>query len=163
MHLVAKDTVVSFHYTLKSAAGDVLDSSEGREPLAYLHGHGQIVPGLESALLGKMAGGDPFLVVVAAEEGYGPRHDQLIIQIPKSEWTLPDTVGVNEIIELQASNGQQTLARIVEITPEAVTLDANHPLAGQALHFEVTLTSVRPATAEELSHGHAHGPGGHQH
>lgn len=163
MHLVAKDTVVTFHYTLKNATGEVLDSSEGREPLAYLHGHGHIVLGLENALLGKVAGGDPFSVVVAPEEGYGVRHDELVIQIPKSEWTLPDTVGVNEIIELQADNGQQTLARIVAITPEAVTLDANHPLAGQALHFEITLTSVRPATAEELSHGHAHGPGGHNH
>jgi FKBP-type peptidyl-prolyl cis-trans isomerase SlyD len=163
LYLVAKDAVVSFHYTLKNSTGDVLDSSEGREPLAYLHGYGQIVPGLENALVGKAAGGDPFVVVVQPEEGYGVRHDELVINVPKEQWTLPDSVGVNEVIELQSDNGEQTLARIVAISSEAVTLDANHPLAGEALHFQIQLTEVRAATQEELSHGHAHGPGGHQH
>lgn len=163
MHLVSKDTVVSFHYTLKNSKGEVLDSSEGREPLVYLHGYGQIVPGLESALVGKVAGGDRFSVVVQPEDGYGVRHDELVISVPKEQWTLPDSVGVDEVIELQANNGERTLARIIEISSDSVTLDANHPLAGEALHFEVQLTAVRAATKEEISHGHVHGPGGHQH
>lgn len=163
MHLVSKDTVVSFHYTLKNSKGEVLDSSEGREPLVYLHGYGQIVPGLEGALVGKIAGGDSFSVVVQPEDGYGVRHDELVIKVPKEEWTLPETVGVDEVIELQATNGERTLARIIDISPDSVTLDANHPLAGEALYFEVQLTNVRAATKEELSHGHVHGPGGHQH
>jgi FKBP-type peptidyl-prolyl cis-trans isomerase SlyD len=162
-HLIAANTVVSFHYTLRNKGGTILDSSDGREPLVYLHGHSQIVPGLEKALLGKAAGGAAFNVVVAPEEGYGTRHEQLVLNVPKDQWTLPETVGVDEVIELQAANGQSTLARIVEITPEQVTLDANHPLAGEELHFEVQITSVRPATKEEIAHGHAHGPGGHQH
>jgi FKBP-type peptidyl-prolyl cis-trans isomerase SlyD len=163
LHLVAKDAVVTFHYTLKNDAGEILDSSSGSEPLAYIHGYGHIVPGLEQALVGKAAGGAAFTVVVQPEDGYGVRHDQLIIEVPKAEWTLPDTVGVDEVIELHGEEGQSTLARIISITDTDVTLDANHPLAGETLHFEIELTSVRPATAEELEHGHAHGPGGHQH
>lgn len=153
LHLVSKDTVVSFHYTLRDSQGSVLDSSDGREPLVYLHGYGQIVPGLEDALLGKAVGGGTFMVVVQPEDGYGERHEELVINVPREQWTLDDSVGVDEVIELQANNGERTLARILAITPEAVTLDANHPLAGEALHFEVQLTAVRPATQEEIAQG----------
>ena len=163
LQLIAKDTVVSFHYTLRSKDGQVLDSSEGGDPLSYLHGYGQIVPGLEAALLGKAAGGAAFTVVVSPEEGYGPRREELVISVPKEHWNLPETVGVDEVVELQSDQGQKVPARIIEMRPDAVILDANHPLAGEALHFEITLTAVRPASQEELSHGHAHGPGGHQH
>ncbi len=163
LHLVANNTVVSFHYTLKNAAGEVLDSSNGGEPLSYLHGHGHIVPGLERAIMGKAPGGDPFVVVVSPEEGYGIKREELVISVPKEHWTLPDTVGVNDIVELQSNEGQRLPARIIEMKPDAVVLDANHPLAGEALHFEIQLTSVRPATKEEIEHGHVHGPGGHNH
>lgn len=162
LNLVAKNMVVSFHYTLKDKEGQVLDSSSGSEPLAYLHGYGQIVSGLETALLGK-APGAQFTVVVAAKDGYGDREDQLVISVGKSEWTLPDTVGVGEIIELQSPEGHVIPARIVEMNDQSVVLDANHPLAGEDLHFDVELISVRAASAEELAHGHAHGVGGHQH
>ncbi len=163
LHLVANNTVVSFHYTLKDKDGKVLDSSEGGQPLAYLHGHGHIVPGLERAMMGKAAGGNAFQVVVTPEEGYGTKREDLIITVPREHWSLPETVGVGEIVELQSDAGQRLPARIVEMKPDAITLDANHPLAGEALHFEITLVSVRPATEEEVEHGHAHGPGGHQH
>jgi FKBP-type peptidyl-prolyl cis-trans isomerase SlyD len=162
LNLVAKNMVVSFHYTLKDKEGQVLESSSGSEPLAYLHGFGQIVSGLESALLGK-APGAQFTVLVEAKDGYGVREDQLVISVGKSEWTLPDTVGVGEIIELQSPEGHVIPARIVEMNDQSVVLDANHPLAGEDLHFDVELISVRAATAEELAHGHAHGVGGHQH
>ncbi len=163
LHLVANNTVVSFHYTLKDKDGKVLDSSEGGQPLAYLHGHGQIVPGLERALVGKAAGASAFQVVVTPEEGYGTKREELIITVPREHWSLPDTVGVGEIVELQSDAGQRLPARIVDMKPDVITLDANHPLAGEPLHFEITLVSVRPATKDEVEHGHAHGPGGHQH
>jgi FKBP-type peptidyl-prolyl cis-trans isomerase SlyD len=102
-------------------------------------------------------------VVVTPEEGYGTKREDLIITVPREHWSLPETVGVGEIVELQSDAGQRLPARIVDMKPEAITLDANHPLAGEALHFEITLVSVRPATEEEVEHGHAHGPGGHQH
>lgn len=163
IHLAANNTVVSFHYTLKNAAGEVLDSSSGGEPLSYLHGHGQIVPGLERAITGKAAGGETFPVVVSPDEGYGVKRDELIISVPKEHWNLPETVGVNEIVELQSNEGQRIPARIIEMKADEVVLDANHPLAGEALHFEIQLTAVRPATKEEIEHGHVHGPGGHHH
>lgn len=162
LNLVAQNMVVSFHYTLKDKEGQVLDSSEGGEPLAYLHGYGQIVAGLENALLGKTAG-SKFAVTVDAKEGYGERQEQLVISVPKSEWTLPAHVGAGEIVELQSPEGDVIPARIVEINDAVVVLDANHPLAGEALFFEIELVEVRSATPEELSHGHAHGPGGHHH
>lgn len=162
LNLVAKNMVVSFHYTLKDSEGQVLDSSSGAEPLSYLHGHGQIVPGLEGALLGK-APGAQFNVTVQAAEGYGERREELVISVPKSEWTLPAEVGAGELVELQSPEGEVIPARIVEINEQVVVLDANHPLAGENLHFEIELTAVRAATAEELAHGHAHGPGGHHH
>lgn len=162
LQLVAKDMVVSFHYTLKNAKGEVLDSSSGGEPMAYLHGYHQIVRGLETALLGKAAGAK-FQVTVAPEDGYGAREEEMVISVPKKDWTLPESVGAGEVIELQSPEGEVVPAVIVEITDEVVVLDANHPLAGEALYFDIELTAVRAATKEELSHGHAHGPGGHHH
>ena len=162
LSLVAKNMVVSFHYTLKDKAGQVLDSSSGSDPLSYLHGYGQIVSGLENALIGKTVGAK-FNVTVEAKEGYGERQEELVISVPKSEWTLPAHVGAGEVVELQSPQGEVIPARIVEIYDEVVVLDANHPLAGEALHFEIELMAVRVATPEELAHGHAHGPGGHHH
>jgi FKBP-type peptidyl-prolyl cis-trans isomerase SlyD len=162
LQLVAKDMVVSFHYTLKNEEGEVLDSSDGAEPMAYLHGHHQIVPGLEAALLGK-ATGAKFSVTVAPQDGYGERSEEMMISVPKSEWDLPEHVGAGEMVELSNPEGEVIPAIVVEINDEVVVLDANHPLAGQSLFFEVELMDVRAASAEELEHGHAHGPGGHHH
>ena len=162
MELIAKDMVVSFHYTLKNSQGEVLDSSEGQEPLSYLHGYNQIVSGLESELFGKTSGAK-FEVTVVAKDGYGERMEEMVISVPKSEWNLPEEVGAGQVVELQTPEGQVVPALIVEIGDEGVVLDANHPLAGEDLCFSVEVTDVRKATAEEVEHGHAHGPGGHQH
>jgi FKBP-type peptidyl-prolyl cis-trans isomerase SlyD len=160
--LVGKDMVVTFHYTLRNEAGDVLDSSSGAEPLSYLHGYSNIVSGLEKALLGK-AVGSQFKVTVEPSEGYGEREDEMVIQVPKKEWDLPEHVGAGEVVELQSPEGHVVPAVIVEIGSEFVVLDANHPLAGEQLFFEIELTAIRGATKEELEHGHVHGPGGHHH
>jgi FKBP-type peptidyl-prolyl cis-trans isomerase SlyD len=160
--LVANDMVVSFHYTLKNASGEVLDSSRDAQPLTYLHGYGQIVPGLENALVGKTSG-SALNVTVAPEEGYGTYRDELVISVPRKEVGLPDGITVGSVVELHSSQGESFPARVTELTDEQVVLDANHPLAGESLFFEVELTSIRPATKDEIEHGHVHGPGGHHH
>lgn len=159
---VAENTVVSIHYTLTNNAGETLDSSVERgEPLAYLHGHGNIIPGLENALLGKAAG-DKMDVTVAPEEGYGERHDQLIQQVPRTAFEGVDTLEPG--MQFQAETGMgPRLFTITEVGGEEVTVDGNHPLAGETLNFAVEITDVREASAEELEHGHVHGPGGHEH
>lgn len=160
--LVAKDTVVTFHYTLTDKGGQVLDSSQGSDPLVYLHGYSQIVPGLENALVGKAAGA-AFKVEVSPNEGYGDRNEQMVITLPRTQGNLPDDIAVGFVVELVSPEGDEIPARVVKLNETDITLDANHPLAGETLYFDIELTSVRGATKEELEHGHAHGPGGHQH
>lgn len=148
---IADNHVASFHYTLTNDAGDVLDSSREREPLAYLHGAGNIVPGLEKALSGR-AQGDTMKVDVEPQEGYGERHDELVQTLPKSAFQ-----GVPEVkagMQFQA-NGQQgpILVTVAEVDGDNVTVDGNHPLAGQTLHFDVEVTEVREATEEERNNG----------
>jgi FKBP-type peptidyl-prolyl cis-trans isomerase SlyD len=162
IQLIAKDMVVSLHYTLKDSEGEILDSSEGAEPLSYIHGYNQIVPGLETALVGKSSGAS-FQVVVAPAEGYGEREEEMFLSVPKSEWDLPSTVGAGDIVELSSPEGDVIPAIVVAIGDEVVQLDANHPLAGLELHFSVQVMDVRPATKDELAHGHVHGEGGCQH
>jgi FKBP-type peptidyl-prolyl cis-trans isomerase SlyD len=160
--LVGKDTVVTFHYTLKNKDGEVLDTSEGSNPLVYLHGYSQIVPGLEDALVGKTSGVS-LQVTVNPAEGYGERRDEMVITLPRTQGNLPEDIEVDFIVELVSPEGDELPARVVKLTETEITLDANHPLAGETLFFDIQLTDVRVATAEELSHGHVHGPGGHQH
>jgi FKBP-type peptidyl-prolyl cis-trans isomerase SlyD len=160
--LVGKDTVVTFHYTLKNKDGEVLDTSEGSAPLVYLHGYSQIVPGLEDALVGKTSGVS-LQVTVNPAEGYGERRDEMVITLPRTQGNLPEDIEVDFIVELVSPEGDELPARVVKLTETEITLDANHPLAGETLFFDIQLTDVRVATAEELSHGHVHGPGGHQH
>jgi FKBP-type peptidyl-prolyl cis-trans isomerase SlyD len=162
LQLVSNNSVVSFHYTLKNAGGEVLDSSRQGDPLTYLHGYGQIVPGLENALLGKAVGA-AFNVVVEAAEGYGDYRDELVISVKRSEVSLPDGIEVGSIVELHSSQGESFPARVTTLSAEEVVLDANHPLAGEALHFDIELTGIRAASKEEIEHGHVHGPGGHHH
>ena len=146
--------VISFHYTVKDTAGKVLDSSNGGDPMAFLSGHQQIIPGLEKELL-EMSKGDEKSLTVSAEEAYGPRRDEMIQEVPRAE--LPEDLSTD-------NSGQPThLVTVVEFNDETVKLDANHPLAGQELSFDVEVTDVRDATSEEVEHGHAHGVGGHQH
>jgi FKBP-type peptidyl-prolyl cis-trans isomerase SlyD len=159
---IAADTVVSIHYTLKLDNGEVVDTSSGGEPLAYLHGHGNIVPGLESELTGRNVG-DEFAVKVSPEEGYGPRDPRGVQVVPRGNF--PDEIEIQPGMQFQAQteDGHQIPLTVAGVEGDKVTVDMNHPLAGQNLHFQIEVTAVRKATDEELEHGHVHGPGGHNH
>lgn len=158
---ITDDTVASIHYTLTNAAGDVIDASPADQPLTYLHGAGNIVPGLEQALEGSSAG-DRFDVAVAPEEGYGPRHPQLIQVIPRDAFRGVDTIEPGMQFEAEGGQGPQ-LVTVTHVDSENVTVDGNHPLAGETLHFAIEIADVRAASTEELEHGHVHGAGGHHH
>ncbi|MBN8739690.1 MAG: peptidylprolyl isomerase [Lysobacterales bacterium 69-70] len=158
---IAERRVAAFHYTLTNDKGEVIDSSEGREPLVYLHGVGNIVPGLEREMSGKKAG-DSFNVVVAPEEGYGVHHAQLIQQVPREAFQGVDTIEPGMQFHANGPQGPMTVT-VAAVDGEMVTIDGNHPLAGQALHFAIEITGVRDASPEEILHGHVHGAGGHQH
>ena len=159
--LIAENHVVEIDYTLKNEKGDVLDSSNGKEPLAYLHGHKNIVAGLESDLLGKTIG-DKFKSTVAPAQGYGELNKELMTQVPKAELAAIPDLKPGLTIQGQSSEGVQIFT-VVKIEDETITLDGNHPLAGQTLYFDIEVKNIRTATEEELAHGHVHGPGGHQH
>ena len=153
--------VVSIHYTLKADSGEVIDSSAGGEPLAYLHGHGNLVPGLERELTGKNAG-DKLQVRISPADGYDEYDPQLVQRVPRR--ALKGVANVRVGMRLQAQTGQGPRpVTVTHITGDMVTLDGNHPLAGKHLNFDVEIAAVRPATEEELSHGHVHGPDGHHH
>lgn len=159
---IANDCVVAFHYTLTDDNGVEIDSSKGQEPLAYLHGHGGIIPGLENELSGKAAG-DALKVTVQPGEAYGELNPELIQAVPREAFQGVDQIEVGMQFQAQGQGGQVQMVVVKEVTDETVTVDANHPLAGQVLHFDVNIDSVRAASAEELEHGHVHGAGGHQH
>jgi len=158
---VAENSVVLIHYTLTNDQGEVLDSSSGGEPLAYLHGSGNIIPGLEKALEGKQAG-DKLVVKVAPADGYGERNDSLIQQVPKRAFQGVAQIQPGMSFTAQSSQGPMQVT-VTAVAGDMVTVDGNHPLAGETLNFDVEVTEVRKATLEELSHGHVHGPGGHHH
>ncbi len=158
---IKENSVVNIHYTLTNDAGEVLDSSSGKEPLMYMHGHNNLIPGLEDQLAGKKEG-DKFNADVEAEDAYGLHHEEAIQQIPLS--ALANIPNLEVGMQLQASTDQGPVAvRVAEINDDHVVLDGNHPLAGQRLHFAVEVMSVRDATPSELEHGHAHGGDGHHH
>lgn len=158
---IAQDKVVLIHYTLKNDAGETLDSSSGGEPLAYIHGQGNLVAGLEKALEGRQSG-DKLNVKVEPAEGYGVRDDALIQQVPKRQFGGAN-VQPGMQFHAQTSQGHARVVTVVRIQGDMVTVDGNHPLAGETLNFDVEVTEVREATQEELEHGHVHGPGGHHH
>ncbi|MBX6420168.1 MAG: peptidylprolyl isomerase [Nevskia sp.] len=156
---IADRCVASFHYTLTDDRGEVLDSSAGGQPLAYLHGAGNLIAGLERALAGHRAG-DKFQVTVAPEDGYGAHDPRLVQVVPKSAFR-----GVTELkpgmrFSAESSHGPMPVV-ITAIRGDEVTVDGNHPLAGVTLHFAIEVTAVREATVEEVLHGHVHGEGGH--
>jgi FKBP-type peptidyl-prolyl cis-trans isomerase SlyD len=160
--LIAQDKVVLIHYTLTDEAGKVLDSSSGADPLAYLHGQGNIIPGLEKALEGKQAG-DKLNVRVEPAEGYGVRDDSLVQQVPRRAFGSVSKVEPGMQFHAQSAQGQMRVVTVPHVKGDMVTVDANHPLAGEVLVFDVEVAEVRDATGEELEHGHVHGPGGHHH
>ena len=151
---IQKGRVVGMHYTLKNDEGDVLDSSEGREPLAFLQGYGNIIRGLESQLEGKKLG-DSLMVTVEPEEGYGVRHEQLIQQVPRAAFEGVDQLEVGMQFQAQTEQGPVPI-RVIAVDGDDVTIDGNHELAGVRLHFQVSIESVREATEEEVAHGHVH-------
>ncbi len=159
---IKENSAVSFHYTLTDDDGQQLDSSAGKEPLAYLHGAGNIIPGLENALTGK-AVGDSMVVAVSAAEGYGEVQKELIQEVPRSAFQGVDTIEVGMQFEAQTGQGGNVPVTVTAVSEEVVTVDGNHPLAGKNLNFDVSIEDVRDATEEELAHGHVHGPGGHEH
>lgn len=156
---VGKDTVVGIEYALHLGDGAIIDRSDAGQPMRYLHGQGQIVPGLEKALEGKEPGTEA-KVVVSPDEGYGDRDDQAVRTIPREAFPpdAPISVGAEFVVVDDQHN--QVPLKITAVTDGNVTVDFNHPLAGKTLHFNVKVVDVRAATSEELEHGHAHGEGG---
>ncbi len=159
--LIEDRRVAQFHYTLTNDQGEVLDSSAGHEPLTYLHGKGNIVPGLEKAMAGKQAG-DKLKVSVSPEEGYGLQIPELIQVVPREAFKGVDDIKVGMRFQAETEQGP-VMVRVTDVSAETVTVDGNHELAGQTLHFEIEVTSVRDASVEEVLHGHVHGEGGHHH
>jgi len=151
---IQKGRVVGMHYTLRNEEGEILDTSEGREPLMFLQGYGNIIPGLESELEGKKLG-DAMDVVVEPENGYGVRHEQLVQKVPREAFQGVDDLQIGMQFQAQTEQGPVPI-RVIEIEGEEVTIDGNHELAGVRLHFAVSIETVREASEEELSHGHVH-------
>ena len=152
---VKKDPVVEMHYTLTDDSGEIIDSSSGNEPMPFIQGHGNIIPGLESALDG-MKVGDSCDVSVKPEDAYGVHHPEAIQDIPMESMKSVDNLEVGMELQSRDEQGNVFIVRVTEIKEETVTVDANHPLAGQTLHFNVSIESVRDATKDELEHGHVH-------
>jgi FKBP-type peptidyl-prolyl cis-trans isomerase SlyD len=159
--IIAKESVVTMHYTLKNEAGEVLDTSAGREPLVYLHGVGGLISGLEKELEGKQAN-DKLNAVIPPEEAYGSRRDDLLRVVSKEGFQGEEALVEGMRVQLETDRGP-AVAVVSGIEGENVTLDLNHPLADVTLHFEVEVLNVREAEVEEIAHGHVHGEGGHQH
>ena len=157
---IEKDRVVLFHYTVSEQGQAPLESSEGRDPLAILIGHNNIIPGLEKAMEGKAAG-DKFEVDVVAAEAYGERREGMIQRVPKKHFEGAKLVpGMQAVLP---TNFGPRAVTIQKVGMSVVDVDLNHPMAGKDLHFAIEIVEVREASAEEIEHGHVHGAGGHQH
>ena len=158
---VQEKKVVSFHYTLTNGEGEQVESSRESQPMSYLHGAGNIIPGLENAMNGKTAG-DEFQVTVEAAEAYGERSEANVHRIPAKHFKNPNKLVPGQVVGLQTQQGPMQVT-VVKVGRFNVDVDANHPLAGQALTFDVEVMDVREASDEETTHGHVHGPGGVDH
>lgn len=157
---IAKNTIASIDYRLSDETGNVLDSSEGRPPLEYLHGVGQLIPGLEGALDGRVEG-DALDVEVPPAQGYGERDEALVFPVDKQNFSDAEGIEVGMRVKLETPDGEHEVS-IASIEEDKVVLDANHPLAGRTLSFAVKVVGVREATQQELQHGHVH-HAGHDH
>ena len=157
---IARNKVVSLRYTLRDERGDVLGAAGGAS-LSYLHGKGNIIPGLEQALAGKSAG-DKVDVTVAPDQGYGARDERLVQIVARSKFGEVADLAPGMQVRATGPQGPR-LVTVVRVDRDFVTVDGNHPLAGRTLNFSVEVAEVRKATHEEISHGHVHGPGGHHH
>jgi FKBP-type peptidyl-prolyl cis-trans isomerase SlyD len=158
---VNPDKVVTFHYTLRDE-GEVIESSEGRDPVVYMHGHGNIVPGLEEQMNGRQSG-DKFSATVPPEAAYGLRDPNAVQRVPIKHLKSPGKIVPGQMVAVNTRDGTRH-ALVMKVGHFNVDLDLNHPLAGKTLVFDIEIVDVRAATEEELAHGHAHGPGGaHDH
>ncbi|SEL01411.1 FKBP-type peptidyl-prolyl cis-trans isomerase SlyD [Atopomonas hussainii] len=155
---IAANSAVSIHYTLTNDAGEVLDSSQGGSPLVYLHGASNIISGLENALVGKQAG-DSLKVSIEPADAYGEKDASLIAELSRNMFEGVDELAVGMQFHASGPDGGLQIVTIVGLDGDKVTVDGNHPLAGQRLHFDVQVAEVREATADELAHGHIHGEG----
>ncbi|WP_425399508.1 FKBP-type peptidyl-prolyl cis-trans isomerase [Aeoliella sp.] len=158
---IESNSAVAIDYTLTDDQGTVIDSSQGGEPLWYLHGFDNIIPGLERELSGKSVG-DRLQVSVAPADGYGERKEELQQEVSRDKFGDADDLQEGMQFQAQTDAGPMVFT-IVGVSDEVVTVDGNHPLAGVPLNFDVTVKDIREATADEISHGHIHGPGGHHH
>lgn len=158
---ISAGQVVSFHYVLKEAGGEQLESSAGSQPMTYLHGQGGLLPGLESALEGR-AQGDSFTVTLPPEQAFGELREDSELRVPISHLQGQKKWKPGMMAVIHTAEGHQQVT-VLKVGHTMATVDTNHPMAGKSLEFEINITEVRPASAEELAHGHAHGPGGHQH
>lgn len=158
---VTKNSVVSMHYTLTMDDGTEVDSSVGSEPLVFLFGNGEIIPGLESALQNKAAG-DQLKVKIAPEDGYGEYDEGLKRTVSRKAFRSSNDLAVGMQFEAMTDDGPVVMS-ITKVSGDDITVDANHPLAGKNLNFDVKIVAIREATKEELEHGHAHGAHGHDH
>lgn len=157
MH-ISNHTVVTLDYTLTDAEGNVIDRSEDGT-FAYLHGASNIIPGLEQALDGKSAG-DALSVSIEAEDGYGTHDEDKTVVVPTNMFPEDSEVEVGMQFQAQGPEGESLMVTVTQVEGDSVTVDGNHPLAGVQLNFDVSVIGVRAATAEEIAHGHVHGPGG---
>lgn len=157
---IEKDRVVQFHYTVSEQGEEPLETSKERDPLAILAGHGNIIPGLDKALEGHVAG-DSFGVDVPAAEAYGERRDGLTQRVPKKHFKEQKLEPGMQVI-LNTNFGPRAVT-IQKVGMSVVDVDLNHPMAGKDLHFDIEIVDVREASKEEIEHGHVHGDGGHAH
>ena len=158
---IGDDSVVSFHYKLRDDTGTFNESSEEGSPVVYMHGHNNIVPGLEKELAGKKSG-DKLTATVTPEEGYGQRNESAVQRVPVKHLATRGPFSVGQTVVVNTREGGRQ-ARVIKVGHFNVDLDLNHPLAGRTLTFDVEIVEVRAATEQELAHGHAHGPHGHDH
>jgi FKBP-type peptidyl-prolyl cis-trans isomerase SlyD len=155
--LISKNKVASIHYTLRDNEGTIIDSSEGRDPLNYLHGAGNLIPGMEEGLEGKTPG-EKLNLKIDPEKGYGEKDEALIQKVPRSAFAEQEVKP-----GMRFSTNQGGVVTVTDVGPDSITVDGNHPLAGVPLNFAVEVVEVRNATDEEITHGHVHGENGHEH
>ncbi|HEC22021.1 MAG TPA: peptidylprolyl isomerase [Chloroflexi bacterium] len=159
---IEKDTVVTLQYALKLEDGTLVEESSPDNPLVYLHGHGNLIPGLERQLEGLTVGAQKTFVVEPAD-AYGEYDPEDVDRVNRTDLPPGLEVEVGKMLSVRDESGNQYIARISAVDEKTITLDFNHPMAGKRLVFDITVTGLRAATEEELAHGHAHEPGGHHH
>lgn len=158
---IGPETVVTFHYTLRDESGAELETSRGGQPATYLHGTNNIIPGLEKAMTGR-ASGDVFNATVSPADGYGEKNPDRVQRVPVKHLTYRGKLSPGDVVQLSTTDGMRAVT-VVKAGRHTADIDTNHPLAGQTLVFDIEVIETRPANAEELAHGHVHGPGGHHH